>query len=103
MQPTRLFAGWLVGPVMLVLLSGTAMGMEKEYEKGIRLMTTETLKELLANKADFVLFNALSPMEFRHEHIPGSVNMPYEHLKDGRATLPADKDKKLIFYCYGYK
>jgi rhodanese-related sulfurtransferase len=51
----------------------------------------------------FVLINALSPLEFTQTKIKGSINLPYGHLKKGKASLPGDKGAKLIFYCKGPK
>ena len=54
----------------------------------------------LMDKGEALVVFPLSPMEFDHKHIKGSVNilpamMEYE--------LPADKSKPLIFYCLGVK
>jgi len=54
-------------------------------------------------KEDFVLADALSPIEFAEDRIAGSVNLPYTAIKTGKAKLPADKAKKLVFYCKGPK
>lgn len=66
-------------------------------------ITTEELKKLYDSNEDFLLINALSPIEFAEMAIKGSVNIPYEHLKQGIEKLPADKSKKLVFYCKGPK
>ena len=50
-----------------------------------------------------LLINALSPIEFAEQRIPGSVNVPFSHLVDGTASLPEDKGAKLVFYCKGPK
>lgn len=64
---------------------------------------TDELKRMVDAKADFVLADALSPIEFAEESIAGSVNVPYEALKSGKVKLPADKTKQVVFYCKGPK
>lgn len=69
----------------------------------VPFITTDELKEIYDAKADFLLINSLSPIEFAEESIAGSVNIPYSSLKDGKARLPENKAKKLVFYCKGPK
>ena len=69
----------------------------------VPFITTDELKEIYDAKADFLLINSLSPIEFAEESIAGSVNIPYSSLKDGKARLPDNKAKKLVFYCKGPK
>jgi rhodanese-related sulfurtransferase len=71
--------------------------------QGVPLIGTDELKQLVDAKADLVLADALSPIEFAEESIAGSVNVPYEALKAGKAKLPADKAKRVVFYCKGPK
>jgi rhodanese-related sulfurtransferase len=69
----------------------------------IPFVTTDELKKMIDAKQDFVLADALSPIEFAEERIAGSVNMPFTALKSGKAKLPADHKKKIVFYCKGPK
>ncbi len=69
----------------------------------VKYVNTEELYSLFTAKADFVLINTLSPIEFAEKRIKGSINVPYTCLKKGQANLPEDKSKKLIFYCKGPK
>lgn len=48
--------------------------------------------------SDILVVFPLSPIEFDHIHIPGSVNIP---MADLVARLPADKNRPLAFYCLG--
>jgi rhodanese-related sulfurtransferase len=72
-------------------------------ESNIPFITTDELKTIYDAKADFLLINALSPIEFAEESITGSVNIPYNGLKSGKVKLPQNKGKKLVFYCKGPK
>ena len=72
-------------------------------QSSIPVITTDELKAIYDAKGDFLLINALSPIEFAEESITGSVNIPYSGLKSGKVTLPKNKGKKLIFYCKGPK
>ncbi len=69
----------------------------------IPLVTTDELKAMVDAKEQLFLADALSPIEFAEERIAGSVNVPYSALRSGKAKLPADKAKRVIFYCKGPK
>ena len=74
-----------------------------QAQSSIPIITTDELKKIYDEKADFMLINALSPIENAEEHITGSVNIPFGFLKSGKAKLPENKGKKLVFYCKGPK
>lgn len=61
-------------------------------------ITRAQLKILLDRGADVVLLNVLSPVEFRQEHIPSSVNMPVEEI-ERRVPRQFKPDDLIIVYC----
>jgi rhodanese-related sulfurtransferase len=69
----------------------------------VPFVTTDDLKRAVDAREDFLLADALSPIEFAEERIAGSVNLPYTALRSGKAKLPADKTKRIVFYCKGPK
>lgn len=69
----------------------------------VPVVTTDELKRMFDAKQDFVLADALSPIEFAEDRIAGSVNLPYSAIRSGRAKLPHDKARRLVFYCKGPK
>ena len=71
--------------------------------KDLNIVSTDEVKAMLDAGEDFLLINALSPIEFTEKRIGGSVNIPYGPLVLGEASLPEDKGKKLVFYCKGPK
>ena len=62
-------------------------------------INADQLKAMMDSEEVLVVF-PLSKIEFNDLHIKGSVNIPVENLK---AKLPADKEKKVVFYCLGRK
>ncbi|NIQ94443.1 MAG: hypothetical protein GWO11_01770 [Desulfuromonadales bacterium] len=81
--------------VMLVSagLVGSAVG--KDYKD---ISATE-LRQMMEQEQSLVVF-PLSRIEFNDRHIAGSVNIPLSRLPEG---LPADKSRKVVFYCLGIK
>lgn len=71
--------------------------------QSVPFVTTDELKRALDEKQDLVLADALSPIEFAEEHIAGAVNVTAAALRSGKARLPADKSRRLVFYCKGPK
>jgi rhodanese-related sulfurtransferase len=78
-------------------------GVDIDAWKEVKIINTDDMKKLYDSKGDFLLINALSPIEYAEEHISGSTNIPYMYLKSGKVKLPDDKNKMLVFYCKGVK
>ena len=49
-----------------------------------------------------VVINVLSRLEYELHHITGSINIPFDELKQSTA-LPKDLGTPLIFHCMGYR
>jgi rhodanese-related sulfurtransferase len=84
-------------------LAAALLAPAARAQQAVPFVGTDELKRMVDAKEDFVLADALSPIEFAEESIAGSVNVPFEALKSGKAKLPADKAKRVIFYCKGPK
>lgn len=94
----------LVAALLLVVLAvSPAFVQATEFEPGITLINTAEVKAGMDAGEGMYLINTLSPIEIRDKTIPGSVAMPYEHIRDGKVELPAEKDAMLVFYCKGPK
>ena len=89
--------------LLLLLSPVVSLGVDIDAWKEVKTISTDDLKKLYDSKADFLLINTLSPIEYAEEHISGSTNIPYMYLKSGKAKLPDDKNKMLVFYCKGVK
>jgi phage shock protein E len=64
-------------------------------------VTAEELKQLIDQKEKMVLVDARTVGEFRDGHIPTSINIPPEKIKEISQYLPENKDELIIFYCRG--
>jgi len=91
----------VIGLLLAALVVTPSPTLAAEFEPGITLINTAEVKAKLDAGEDMLLINTLSPIEIRDKTIPGSVAMPYEHIRDGKVNLPAEKDKMLVFYCKG--
>ena len=89
--------------LLLLFVAAVPYGGAAAEGEELKFVTTDELKAMMDQGADFLLINALSPIEFTQTKIKGSVNIPYGKLKQGKAKLPGSKTKKLIFYCMGPK
>jgi rhodanese-related sulfurtransferase len=58
----------------------------------------ELLHRIQANKAGLIL-DVRTAEEYAEGHIPGSVNIPYDHLNLRKAEIAAHKDKEIVLYC----
>lgn len=82
----------------LSLVPSAALG-----QGAVPFIGTDELKRVYDSGEDFVLADALSPIEFAEERIARSVNVPVTALRTGKAKLPADRSRRLVFYCKGPK
>lgn len=87
----------------MALFAASLLGPAVALAQQVPFVTTDELKRMVDAREDFLLADTLSPIEFAEERIRGSVNVPFSALKEGDVKLPADKAKKIVFYCKGPK
>jgi len=75
------------------LFLGTSAVLAVDYQS----IDAAAMKRLIDTGGALVV-NPMTPIEFDHEHIPGSVNIPMETLA---SMLPGDKQAPVAFYCLG--
>ena len=61
-------------------------------------ITADELKSALESEHPPILINALPRAAHKARHIPGSINVPNEHL-DLIETLIPNKDTPIVVYC----
>lgn len=86
-----------------LLLPSVLAAEELKLPDGAKAISTEELKGMLDRGEKVAVINSLSALEFTQTKIKGSINIPYGKLRDGEASLPADKETALVFYCLGPK
>ncbi len=71
------------------------------------IVTTQTLKNMLEQrtqgKENFILINTLDKLIADHHTIPGSINIPWNNVKERSQELGKDKSIPIITYCLGYR
>jgi hypothetical protein len=98
------FKTWfLIGGLLTLMDAGPVSALGTSFEPGVTLVSTSELKELLEKTRNVTLINTLSAIEFDNQTIPGSINIPYEHIKEHKTPLPKDKSAHLVFFCKGFK
>lgn len=70
--------------------------------EGMKQIHAEDLKEMMDDKADFVLIDARGHDAYDKEHITGAVSIPSDHLGE-RITKDYDKETIFITYCSNLK
>ncbi|MEO7556934.1 MAG: rhodanese-like domain-containing protein [Acidimicrobiales bacterium] len=66
----------------------------------MKTITRERLQELIERNA-VVLLEALPPMHFSAEHLPGARNLPLDDLDEVAAVVAPDKAATVVTYCTG--
>src|SRR5512137_112717 len=68
-----------------------------------KIVNTDQVKEMVAQKQAFILIDARSPQEYQEAHIKDAISIPEKELQKNLALLPEDKSALLVIYCNGVK
>jgi len=69
---------------------------------GVSEIKTAELKNMIDQKASFVLVDSRPAGRYAQAHLPGAISVPENVLKEKKeVVLPKEKDKLFIFYCGG--
>ncbi len=68
----------------------------------IPTISRDELKQKLDRKDYFFLVEALAPEKFRHSHLPGAINLPWNHVAELAPALLPDKNAEIVTYCASY-
>ena len=86
---------WITGLAFVLTLALSGFAMADTWKE----IKADELKQMMDTDDVLVVF-PLSKIEYNDMHIPGSVNVSVGKLEE---ELPADKEKKIVFYCLGRK
>ena len=62
-------------------------------------ISREELKAKMDRGEAFILVETLPEMIFRHEHLPGAINLPPDRVRELAPGLLPDKNAEIIVYC----
>jgi len=74
----------------------------------LKLITLETLLEMMENKEDFKLVETLHPDDYASGHIPGAIHIPTPHdmtpeqMSAEAEKLGINKTDVVVTYCASY-
>ena len=80
----------------LVLVTSSGARAAAKHEEGFGELTVDQVADLIAKK-DADIFDNNSRSDFDKEHVPTAKWVAFNQVKAG--DLPADKSRKLVFYC----
>ncbi|HSW76277.1 MAG TPA: rhodanese-like domain-containing protein [Candidatus Saccharimonadales bacterium] len=73
------------------------MSHEKLYGSSAIIISAQDLIKKMDQVPDLIIINVLDEQTYADCHIPGSINIPYDHLVE--ITSSWDKSKELVVYC----
>ena len=62
-------------------------------------VTREELKGKMDRGETFTLVETLQEVAYKHEHLPGAVNLPPDRVRALAPNLLPDKGAEIIVYC----
>jgi len=94
----------IILPLLLLLVAIVPLHAAETIINNTKTITTEALKAMLDdNREKPLVIDARNPEEYDEVHIKNAVSIPVTRLEKDPSLLPADKGRKLIFYCNGIK
>lgn len=68
----------------------------------LRTISRDELKRKIDRGDKFRLVETLAPEKFRHSHLPGAINLPWNRVEELAPTLLPDKNAEIVTYCSSY-
>ena len=62
-------------------------------------VSREELKGKMDRGEGFTLVETLAEVAYRHEHLPGAINLPPDRVRELAPRLLPDKGAEIIVYC----
>jgi len=62
-------------------------------------LTAKDIKQKVQNNEDIVLIDSLSKESFCAKHIPGSINIPANKIREYAEIILPDKNQSMVVYC----
>jgi rhodanese-related sulfurtransferase len=73
-------------------------------ENSIPVLTTTDLKQLIDQEgSNITVVDSRNPEEYQEVHIKNAINIPEKKFAENVGLLPADKTRRIVFYCNGIK
>ena len=64
-----------------------------------RVITLDRLRARLASGDPVTLVEALPPMYYEREHLPGAINIPHDEVDALAPELLPDRNAEIVVYC----
>jgi rhodanese-related sulfurtransferase len=65
----------------------------------IDTVSRDELKGKMERGENFTLVETLAEVAYRHQHLPGAINLPPDRVKELAPRLLPDKAAEIIVYC----
>ncbi len=62
-------------------------------------VSREELKGKIDRGEPFTLVETLQEVAYKHEHLPGAVNLPPDRVRELAPSLLPDKSAEIVVYC----
>jgi rhodanese-related sulfurtransferase len=62
-------------------------------------VSREELKAKMERGEAFTLVETLQEVAYKHEHLPGAINLPPDRVRELAPSLLPDKSAEIIVYC----
>jgi len=83
--------------IMLLLISNTAC--QSKTEKAYQKITPDEAHRRLQEEEGIILLDVRTAEEYNQGHIPDSILLPVDKVKDGIKSVVQDKNTIIFVYC----
>lgn len=64
-----------------------------------KTITREQIKQKIDMQEPMTIIEALPPMYYEANHLPGALNIPHDEIRDKAGDMLPDKDAFIVVYC----
>lgn len=89
--------------VFVLVLAFPCSGLALSQKGDLTVISTEEVKACLDKRESVLLIDTMPRIVHQIAHIPGSINIPLDHIETQLPVEVPDKGQQIIFYCMGPK
>ena len=86
-----------VAAVVVLIIALSSLSAAAQAMRNVPRISIDEVKALMAKK-QVVLIDVRDPQSFKEGHIPGAINVPFDHIPDHVEQWKKEK-RLLVTYC----
>ena len=90
---------WMMLLLAVLLLTGCSVEKGEKDVAEYEMITAQQAKEIMDTQEGFVILDTRTEEEYEQGHIPGTIVISHEEIKEKAESVLTDKDQLILVYC----